>query len=49
MISLGEAEFRLPLLIVPFGFAAVHAVILNKGVSLVVVVLGLPIRLVSIP
>lgn len=49
MIGLGGAEFRLPLLIGLFGFAALHAVILNKAMSLVVVVSALPIRLVSIP
>lgn len=49
MIGLGGAEFRLPLLIGVFGFAALHAVILNKAMSLVVVVSALPTRLVSIP
>lgn len=49
MIGLGGAEFRLPLLIGVFGFAALQAVILNKAMSLVVVVSALPIRLVSIP
>ena len=37
LIGLGGAEFRLPLLIGLFGFAALHAVILNKAMSLVVV------------
>lgn len=37
LIGLGGAEFRLPLLIALFGFAALHAVILNKAMSLVVV------------
>jgi hypothetical protein len=35
MIGLGGAEFRLPLLIMLFGFAALQAVILNKALSLV--------------
>ena len=37
LIGLGGAEFRLPLLIGLFGFAALPAVILNKAMSLVVV------------
>ncbi|MFF7451749.1 MULTISPECIES: hypothetical protein [unclassified Streptomyces] len=37
MIGLGGAEFRLPLLISLFGFAALSAVILNKAMSLIVV------------
>jgi uncharacterized protein len=37
MIGLGGAEFRLPLLIGLFGFAALSAVIVNKAMSLVVV------------
>ncbi|UGT67645.1 hypothetical protein LTT66_31280 [Nocardia gipuzkoensis] len=37
LIGLGGAEFRLPLLIGIFGFAALHAVILNKVMSLIVV------------
>jgi uncharacterized membrane protein YfcA len=37
LIGLGGAEFRLPLLIGFFGFAALHAIILNKAMSLVVV------------
>lgn len=49
MIGLGGAEFRLPLLIGLFGFAALHAVILNKAMSLLVVVTALPVRLISIP
>jgi uncharacterized membrane protein YfcA len=32
MIGLGGAEFRLPLLIGLFGFAALSAVILNKAI-----------------
>lgn len=49
LIGLGGAEFRLPLLIGIFGFAALHAVILNKAMSLVVVIAALPARLLSLP
>jgi len=49
MIGLGGAEFRLPLLIGLFGFAALQAVILNKAMSLVVVLTALPARLVAVP
>jgi uncharacterized membrane protein YfcA len=49
MIGLGGAEFRLPLLIMLFGFAALQAVILNKALSLVVVLTALPTRLASVP
>jgi uncharacterized protein len=31
MIGLGGAEFRLPLLLGLFGFAALQAVVVNKG------------------
>jgi uncharacterized membrane protein YfcA len=44
LIGLGGAEFRLPLLIKTFGFAALDAVILNKSISLVVVASALPFR-----
>lgn len=44
LIGLGGAEFRLPLLIGSFGFAALEAVILNKAMSLVVVASALPFR-----
>ena len=47
MIGLGGAEFRLPLLIGMFRFAALEAVILNKAMSLVVVATALPFRRVS--
>ncbi|MFC7674982.1 sulfite exporter TauE/SafE family protein [Mycolicibacterium sp. GCM10028919] len=47
LIGLGGAEFRLPLLIGIFGFAALQAVILNKAMSLIVVVTALPARLVG--
>lgn len=49
MIGLGGAEFRLPLLIGLFGFAALQAVIVNKALSLVVVASALPARLVAVP
>ncbi|MFD5874107.1 sulfite exporter TauE/SafE family protein [Streptomyces sp. NPDC060322] len=48
MIGLGGAEFRLPLLISLFGFAALSAVILNKALSLVVVLVALPARLTAV-
>ncbi|HEY0949034.1 TSUP family transporter [Nocardioides sp.] len=44
LIGLGGAEFRLPLLISLFGFAALQAVILNKAMSLIVVIAALPAR-----
>lgn len=44
LIGLGGAEFRLPLLIGVFNFAALEAVILNKAMSLVVVATALPFR-----
>nr|WP_281367955.1 sulfite exporter TauE/SafE family protein [Nonomuraea typhae] len=49
MIGLGGAEFRLPLLVGLFGFAALAAVILNKAMSLVVVLAALPARLAAVP
>lgn len=49
LIGLGGAEFRLPLLIGLFRFQALEAVILNKAISLVVVVAALPIRSFSVP
>ncbi|WP_067821505.1 sulfite exporter TauE/SafE family protein [Actinomadura kijaniata] len=49
MIGLGGAEFRLPLLIGVFGFAALAAVILNKAMSLIVVLTALPARLAAVP
>ncbi len=49
MIGLGGAEFRLPLLISVFGFAALQAVIMNKAISLIVVITALPARLISVP
>ncbi|MFF5938900.1 sulfite exporter TauE/SafE family protein [Streptomyces sp. NPDC012508] len=49
MIGLGGAEFRLPLLISLFGFAALSAVVLNKAMSLVVVLVALPARTAAVP
>lgn len=49
MIGLGGAELRLPLLIGVFGFVALQAVVLNKALSLVVVVTALPARLLGVP
>jgi uncharacterized protein len=49
LIGLGGAEFRLPLLIGAFRFAALQAVILNKSMSLVVVASALPFRAVTVP
>lgn len=49
MIGLGGAEFRLPLLVGVFGFAALAAVILNKAMSLIVVLTAIPARLAAVP
>lgn len=49
LIGLGGAEFRLPLLISVFRFAALEAVILNKAMSLVVVASALPFRAATVP
>jgi uncharacterized protein len=49
LIGLGGAEFRLPLLIGVFGFMALQAIILNKAMSLIVVVTALPARLLGVP
>jgi uncharacterized membrane protein YfcA len=49
MIGLGGAEFRLPLLLGLFGFAALQAVVVNKAMSLIVVLTALPARLVAVP
>lgn len=49
LIGLGGAEFRLPLLIGFFGFIALQAVILNKAMSLIVVLTALPVRLFAVP
>ena len=49
LIGLGGAEFRLPLLIGAFRFAALQAVILNEAMSLVVVASALPFRAAAVP
>lgn len=49
LIGLGGAEFRLPLLISHFRFAALEAVILNKAMSLIVVASALPFRTGAVP
>ncbi|MGK5112800.1 TSUP family transporter [Geodermatophilus sp. CPCC 205506] len=49
LVGLGGAEFRLPLLISLFAFAALSAVIVNKAMSLVVVTAALPSRLTAVP
>ena len=49
LVGLGGAEFRLPLLLSVFGFAALAAVIVNKAMSLVVVVVAVPARLAAVP
>lgn len=49
LIGLGGAEFRLPVLIGFFRFAALEAVILNKAMSLVVVASALPFRARAVP
>lgn len=48
LIGLGGAEFRLPLLIGVFRFAALEAVILNKAMSLIVVATALPSRMQTV-
>ncbi|CAN7774554.1 hypothetical protein LJR296_007597 [Cupriavidus necator] len=49
LVGLGGAEFRLPLLLAVFGFAALQAVILNKAMSLVVVTAALFFRSTAVP
>jgi len=49
LIGLGGAEFRLPVLMGGFRFAALEAVILNKAMSLVVVATALPFRAQVVP
>ena len=49
LIGLGGAEFRLPLLIGMFGFAALAAVIMNKAMSLIVVASALVFRTRAVP
>lgn len=49
LIGLGGAEFRLPLLIGVFSFAGLEAVIINKLMSLAVVLTAIPARTLSLP
>lgn len=49
MIGLGGAEVRLPLLIGVFRSLALQAVIVNKAMSLAVVITALPARLIAVP
>lgn len=49
LVGLGGAEFRLPLLIGPYRFRALEAVILNKAMSLIVVATALPFRATAVP
>lgn len=49
LIGLGGAEFRLPLLISVYGFAAIQAVMLNKVMSLAVVSFALLFRTETVP
>lgn len=49
LVGLGGAEFRLPLLLTLFGFAALAAVIVNKAMSLVVVLAAIPARIAAVP
>ncbi|MFN3625759.1 MAG: TSUP family transporter [Hyphomicrobium sp.] len=49
LIGLGGAEFRLPVLIGLFRFAALEGIILNKAMSLVVVASALPFRAGTVP
>jgi uncharacterized membrane protein YfcA len=49
LIGLGGAEFRLPVLVGRFGFPTLEAVILNKALTLVVVVAALLFRMRVIP
>jgi hypothetical protein len=48
LVGLGGAEFRLPLLLGVFAFAALAAVIVNKAMSLVVVLAAIPVRLAAV-
>jgi len=49
LIGLGGAEFRLPPLIGPFGFAPLEAVILNRTMRVVVVAFALLFRTGTVP
>lgn len=48
LVGLGGAEFRLPFLISLFRFGALEAVIINKAMSLVVVMSALPFRTTTV-
>lgn len=48
LIGLGGAEFRLPFLISLYRFGALEAVIINKAMSLVVVMSALPFRTTTV-
>ena len=49
LVGLGGAEFRLPLLLGLFALAALPGVIVNKALSLTVVVAAIPSRLGAVP
>jgi len=49
LIGLGGAEFRLPLLIGPFRFKPLDAILLNKTMSLIVVAAAIPFRAAAVP
>src|SRR5262249_37973115 len=49
LIGLGGAELRLPLLIGVFGFEGLSAIILNKALTLTVVITALPFRTRAVP
>lgn len=49
LIGLGGAEFRLPILIGVFSFVALEAVILNKAISLIVVISAFGFRGLTVP
>ena len=49
LVGLGGAEFRLPLIVAVFGFAALQTVIMNKAMSPIVVLVAIPSRLPAVP
>ena len=49
LVGLGGAEFRLPLLLGLFRFAALEAIVLNQAMSLAVVAAALPARASAVP
>ena len=49
LIGLGGAEFRLPVLVARFGFKSLDAIVMNKAISLVVVLAALLSRTRVIP